>query len=317
MPTIISVSGAAASTGGGAVLASGVLSATQFSGPWSVEEQSLTIDYWRVPRFMLQASGTGELFEGEIFSLSSNNTRTMKVGTTSLVMIIYASYSKKKVYATYSTSSYQQPQKFSIVRDTDHFGIDYGVSAAGLNFAMGPAGRVVTSQKYIRRTGWDDSVDSEVSKNIVVTNTHYVSKGGDIVDYAIIKDPTLYAGKFKHSVYYPGNTVSHSWLYNGEPIAADDSYNFYTINGPYALSKESDSAFINMLNNIGDFINNAPTQIGSTSYYYGTLKKANPVNGVDYLYPMSAGASQFYTANNYITMFPYIAQYSPSRHDYT
>ena len=119
------------------------------SGPWFIETQTLDFNYVRVPE--------GNTYEYDI-SLSSNSVVISNFATR-LQCQIFATYKAEKTYDFYNTSSWTQPQRFSILAmSADAGGSSYGdLSSAS---AFGPAGSVVTSQKYFRRVPWDQTLHS-------------------------------------------------------------------------------------------------------------------------------------------------------------
>lgn len=321
MPTITPVSGSTSVVAGGSLLASGDLSAyTQFSGPFLIEEQSLTVEYARVPSWMIPAVSavSGTIFNSTIDSLSGVNTRQMVPGGTKLVCIAYAQYSRRKDYGVYTTTGYQQPQKFSIDRQADSNGETYGSGASGVKYVLGPAGRVITSQKYIRRVPWNDSTDTETSKSIVGCTELYRS---GLAEGSTWGGAMYGADQYGYMYNFTVNNdsqVAHSFTYTGDVQPLKGWTQYYPLQNRYAATQESDAAFINFMNIIANDIKTAPTLNSSTGYYFGQLLKASPVYNVDFNFSQSQNAYPTTAINNFaVTMFPYIAEYSAGRHDYT
>ena len=100
----------------GLLPASGVRDASCPSGPWMVEEQRMDFTYARVPAYYASAT------QNSLFGPSVS----MAVAQTVLAIYVTASYSKRKVYDWFCTSSFQQTQKFEYNQlEFDKYGINY------------------------------------------------------------------------------------------------------------------------------------------------------------------------------------------------
>tara|TARA_R110002020_G_scaffold401810_1_gene612005 strand:+ start:1694 stop:2671 length:978 start_codon:yes stop_codon:yes gene_type:complete len=131
---------------------SGVSGVGYFSGPFYVETQELTYSYKRVPYFSFS--------HGNI-SLSSMNEELNTWSTVLLVKISKALVRKEKVYDWYETSSYIQPQRFTVYSaSADETGQTYGTPAAG---TMCVGGLVDTTQPWYFRRPWDASLGDNES----------------------------------------------------------------------------------------------------------------------------------------------------------
>tara|TARA_R110002012_G_scaffold232234_2_gene404944 strand:+ start:3438 stop:4403 length:966 start_codon:yes stop_codon:yes gene_type:complete len=131
---------------------SGVSGVGAFSGPFYVETQVLTYTYKRVPNFRFT--------KGEI-SLSSMNNSLNTYSTHLLVRIDKATVTREKVYDWYETSSYIQPQRFTLYSaSSDETGQTYGTPAAG---TMCVGGLVDTTQPWYFRRPWDTSLGDNES----------------------------------------------------------------------------------------------------------------------------------------------------------
>jgi len=146
-------------SGVAAIHAEGEVDATA-SGPWMVEQQTLTIDYVRVPVMSVSSN---------ICNLASG-TADYVIEKTHLALGVKASYSRRKVYGGFGSTSYQQPQKFQVnAVSADHLGNSYGALsdiAGGVGTAMGPAGTIVTYQPWMQRRHWNDAFDTEVDRTM-------------------------------------------------------------------------------------------------------------------------------------------------------
>ena len=104
----------------------------------------------------------------------SSASATYLHANTILACIITANYSRKKVDAIFSTSSYQQPQKFEFLSvSTDAGGNSYGDVNAS---CLGPAGDIVTTQPWYYRRPWDASSDTEVVSSVTLANFGVAAK---------------------------------------------------------------------------------------------------------------------------------------------
>lgn len=130
-------------------------SAGNYPGPHFVETQSMNIKYIRVPNYVPT---------GKSFSLSATPV-TYKITSTYILPIIEASYRVVKDMTTYSTSGYQQNQKFAVIPETtDPYGNSYD-STSGLGAsAIGPMGQIITQYGWYYRRPWNTATDTEVSR---------------------------------------------------------------------------------------------------------------------------------------------------------
>jgi|14BtaG_2_1085337.scaffolds.fasta_scaffold09395_1 hypothetical protein len=131
-----------------------------FSGPHFIEEQELSITYFRYPLFQFNNVSPQDV------SLSStmpvNSTVSGTVSRTMLAYKLTASIKALKSYDRFDTSSYQQPQKFQILATSaDALGNTYGDVPQG---ACGLAGQIITSQKFYNRRPWESS-DTEFDQS--------------------------------------------------------------------------------------------------------------------------------------------------------
>ena len=143
--------------------ASGVITeASSLSGPWLIETQSLTMDLVRVP-------GQGLVASSHTITLSGCEVSYGPTQKTNLKMVGVATYERTLDYSQYTTSSYQQPQTFTINSVAEDInGVSYGGSGAssilGVS-AFGPMCTVDTQQPFYRRTLYNNEslVTSSVS----------------------------------------------------------------------------------------------------------------------------------------------------------
>ena len=208
------------------------------SGPWMVESQDLEIEYARVPG--------GQLSGYPNFSLSSVGLTTAtayQINYTRLNTIIKATYSKRKTYDTYSNATYQQPQKFkTYALSADKYGNSYGT----LNTStLGPAGTITTSQPYLSRREWNDSLDSEVTSSIMVANFAYAARDCDKIWSYQQQD-----GMGSMTSFIPRDrpgTLKGAQYAENLHVA----YPNYWIYGPYTPEKETLSQIIQLIDATG------------------------------------------------------------------
>jgi hypothetical protein len=124
--------------------ASGVSGTGTFNGPWIIEQQSLSIEYVRVPMTQL-TGGTGALD----VTLSSASMTHSVVGT-SLAIRAQASWSKVSSTEAYPLSGeYTQPQVFEFFPvSSDPGGVSYGDLTVS---TLGPMGTITTVLPYYHR----------------------------------------------------------------------------------------------------------------------------------------------------------------------
>lgn len=206
--------------------ASGVGS-TATSGPWMIEEQTLTIDYTRVPTFGVSS----------VSHSLSNPSRAITVTNSILNVRVVASYSKTKSYEFFTTSGWIQPQTFIYdTLDQDNYGNSYGSTGAS---GLGPNGTINTLEKWYYRRPWLSSIDVE-SSEICEGTSHYfkgfsgVNSFGSPV-YNPPADGSLYWGEFGRTT--PHRSHAHTFLDGDGHLQVDRSV--YTLQGPYAVSNET------------------------------------------------------------------------------
>ena len=116
------------------------------SGPWFIREQRLDAYYTRV------AFKGADSSEPSSFSLSAQSQSHL-VGSTDLKCLIYYSVNKRVDYNYYATTSFWQPQKFTLYQYiTDANGNKYNDP---VGYQFGPEGKVLTSQVGMSRVLYD------------------------------------------------------------------------------------------------------------------------------------------------------------------
>tara|TARA_R110001583_G_scaffold73623_1_gene204737 strand:+ start:15 stop:914 length:900 start_codon:yes stop_codon:yes gene_type:complete len=211
-------------------------SACDFSGPWFIETQTMSIHYIRIPSMNDQEP---------TITLSGVPSVDYNIQNTSLAAKATCTVTKQKVeYECYDTSSWQQSQKFAFVAaSADHNGSSYGLAADFTASSLGPQGSIVTYQPYYHRRPWLSS-DTTMASSVEVYNTSLTTEdcngcsSNNIVD--IFWDTPV--NKFKFGGPRPGNNASFlaTWHYHAQNI-----FNFrieqpkYYIQGQYNYNKES------------------------------------------------------------------------------
>jgi len=207
-------------------------SGTGFTGPWRVETQELAIEYVRVPNL------GSPVLAGQ--GLSGTTTATRTVIGSKLHAKVTARVKVQKTYDTYTTSGFQQSQKFVVAANAqDAYGESYGDLSAGGDLCLGPAGNILTDVPYYSRRAWVDNTDSEIDQtfvgyNVAFKERHYIFGYNQFSavpvdqhfgDFRVANNPLL-AGP--HQSNYEATT-----FFAGVP--------FYQITGAYQTNKESDA----------------------------------------------------------------------------
>ena len=127
-----------------------------FSGPWCIEEQSLNMSYWRVPKFYFNSVTA--------VSLSSLTGTWDNANSTSLRYFVNASYRMSYSTEQFETSAWQQNQKFQVDPvSSDSYGTSYGSLTAS---SLGPAGNISTAVPYYSRRPWNNATDSTIYESV-------------------------------------------------------------------------------------------------------------------------------------------------------
>lgn len=275
------VSGITGLPSSGTLPASG--SQSGFDGPWLIETQDLTIQYVRVP---MLASATSV-----VNSLSAVNTRSMSVVGTGLQAIIRASYRRfREDNTTYSTSTWTQPQRFTIQpQATDAFGNSYGTVSGA---TLGPGGRIVTSQPWYRRVPWTSATSAtQIIEAVTVANAPYMQlqRSPGVLQF-VGTDAIASFGKFDPAAVAPGMAHAFTSIWQEHMNNQYVQYLGYSLPGSYNTTLESQVEFRAFVDSIGYLI-----QINGL---WPIVSTCDPVTGV------SAPTQG-------------IQYYRPERHDYT
>ena len=224
---------------------SGITTSSQFDGPWYIEEQSLTIDYHRIPIGSLSST---------TMTLSSNTVKYNQNGT-QIIAEVKAKYSTRKDWTTYDTSTAQVPQTFQIVAaSSDTRGNTYGVITAS---SLGPQGSIITKTPFYRRVPWNDlSGHSEMTSSMNAATYFAVANHRQIPfwDCYVSGTPkTLDQTKFNDSwdLWFVDQNSAGSLIWpNSGPFLACNW--IYHLPGGYSVAQENLRKIIYMINEIGD-----------------------------------------------------------------
>ena len=226
-------------------------------GPWYVERQTLNIYYARVPQQM-NASTT--------VSLAAATTTNGPIENTDIVYYAVANVNARIVNQTFSTSSVQQPQEFTVnAASGDINGVTYGTISAS---SMGPMGSIITTTPYIRRTLYTGASSQTVfSKTATVSNwaamrspvytggtSQALALSGECVD----AQPFMYDLKFhKDGGSKPGTSKeSHTFNFPGGVPGCYRPFNDYQIPGAFSTAKESLAQIKAFIDTVGSKMSN-------------------------------------------------------------
>ena len=125
----------------------------ELSGPYAYCTQSLTLRYSRKPRLSYNGSKYSTGMSLGQFS------GVVPVNGTMLHVDIWTVNTCSKIEQPFTTSAYEQKQKFALnALSTDQYGQSYG-SVSG--FIFGPNGSITTTQPWIYIRPWDTTIDTE------------------------------------------------------------------------------------------------------------------------------------------------------------
>lgn len=232
MATVLTGGSYTIGAAGASTPASGV---DQTNGPWAIEQQSMQIDYVRIPDGKLTA---------ETFGLSAV-TGTFTVKSTALAIRVTAQYSKVKSYTNYNTSSFTQAQKFNIIGSTtDSYGNSYG-TVSGL--ILGPAGSIVTQQPYIHRRAWTDTIDEPLLDQATCYSYWTGYYDSHSKEWVVVESDISDADDFERSLIF--EEAAGSFLNEGENEVHNDQQ-FYYLPGTYTTTSEQDTQTIMLIENV-------------------------------------------------------------------
>tara|TARA_R110000824_G_scaffold91939_4_gene223345 strand:+ start:156 stop:1076 length:921 start_codon:yes stop_codon:yes gene_type:complete len=235
-------------------------------GPWAITTQSLNIEGRRMPRGYVKTQDA---------SLSAASG-TYTFNGTWVPAIITANRSLVKSYDAYTTSSFQQGQKFEIIaQSADGDGFAYGTVGSG---CLGPFPKVVTNQEYYNRIPWDDSLHTEFTSGVECANFALVTSAyGNMQSHD------------QHEYMSESNAATFMWpLQKGSFLNPSDKHIItpqgggpgYYIWGPYNTEKETMSQIISWIDSIATHLSKLP-YTDKAWYYYSTGTLASIPGNVD------------------------------------
>jgi len=222
--------------------ASGFVGASgSFAGPHCITEQWLSVEYFRAPQY------SWENVSPRDFSLSATVPGSTVVSGSPVRTTVWAKVTANvrvsKSYDRFSTSAYQQPQKFTVLATSaDANGNTYGAVTQG---GLGPAGEIQTSQKFYNRRAWqgtDTEIDhttdgwtynfgvSSVGLTQVPLTNSWCNQETIFGQYWVCHGQTLNKfselnGAMAWRNIYPMNTLNDGYL-NGPYLAANEQGSF-------------------------------------------------------------------------------------------
>ena len=261
------------------------------AGPWMIEEQSMHIQYWRVPDGKLNS------FAASLSSL----TYTTGIQGTKLAWIATLNYSKRKSHESFDSSSWQQTQLLDVLAvSADINGTAYGDITAS---TLGPVGSVVTTRPYYRRAMWDDavdatSVDSAYASNFVVATGNPQEAGGDKYETGPGDSQAKFIGKQDIFAIYAGEFGYSFAPKPAQHIAISPQQAPYPLAGTYSTDQETLYGLIDWIDQVATW---------GTGYAGGPL---GTLGGFSIpATPMSGGGAFEYDA--------YCASYDVTHHDWS
>ena len=270
----------------GTLPVSGVSGVGYFSGPFYVETQTLNISYKRVPHFT---------FSHGSLNLSAGNL-SPTLGGTYLALQVRPSVTKEKVYDWFETSSYTQPQRFTLYSaSADYTGKTYGTPAAG---TLCVQGNINTTQPWYFRRPWtaeDELKAQNWTESGVRDVITFVTHPDSIASSPLFPPPgsnhTAYS--YRPIARSSTNCIKDSLLAVGEPNSTpQDSFNhlsisnlsfWHTVGGKTAGNNQVQVRTGSISNyppgsNVNQFCYQA-THTSNANHYWGALVQDNHMLG--------------------------------------
>lgn len=249
-----------------------VISGTEvFPGPFYVEEQRLTFQYKRVPKYI-----GGIDFDYSGVSLSGLEDLKFSVNpTTVLIGTVKASYEIRKDYSSYETSSYFQTQEMEYIgqASADPYGRIYGTAAdASAAYdadadgkmdisAVGIAGTCITSRPYIYRRPWVEGVDQEVPLLTCTGTTYTFARDTNVVSQYTVprgRDFDFDQQGFASDYFrFVGNIFSPGILVSQDDAIYRSAYNIGTKSGGFTYQSDSKAVdSVEVIKEVCDLVTN-------------------------------------------------------------
>ena len=208
--------------------------------PYLTSMQGLEISYKRVP--------VGQLSSVDI-TLSSNAIKYTNIGSF-LVATVYAYFTASKDWATYSTSSSQQPQTFEFKStSSDEYGRSYGPITAS---DIGPGGTILTKQPFGLRIPWNDASGHEEVHRVIKGSTAFAVRNPTSETSSTVNPNDHTDNKRMWIPFYDAGAL----VSDGDVRVVDDSRSYY-IHGGYGTSQENLWQIFALIDQIGLKVTNS------------------------------------------------------------
>ena len=212
-------------------------------GPWMIEEQSMEIQYWRVPQ------GYHKSFEASLTAL----TYTTVFSNTQLAWIATLNHSKKKSYESFDASSWQQTQLLDVLAvSADVNGTAYGNITAS---TLGPVGSVITTRPYYRRVAWDDAVDVTSMETGYACN-FVLAEGNQVSGYTTgpANEQTSIVGNQEKFAISTGSKAYPFYVNHGSHIMVFPNQAVHWFPGAYTTDQETLYKLIDWIDNVAKVV---------------------------------------------------------------
>ena len=231
-------------------VSAGSFDASDASGPWLIETQTMDYVYSRVPFFNSRAQ-----FPASGLGLSSFDQGQLAfevdVSPAATTLFVNARATVQSVSSTdmFYTSGYQQPQKFKVFAfSADINGVTYGDVRTG---TFGPRGELKTVQKYYRRRRLDHSQDKVFVQTLSQGWNFPVSGAGD---------EARVMGDYRLSIGYPVMMWDKSSF--DSPMLMGYQTNLAYKAGSYNTQMDFTQDLIDVTDDVGTAVMGLPIGIG-------------------------------------------------------
>ena len=308
-----------------------------YAGPWRIDSQELTINYIRHP---FREDPYGGFSVPDLSTSPHQSDATgFGINNTQVLYSVTVRTRTYKDYATYDTSTYTQPQRFSVQgspTDYNDPSINYGQltdgsamdgSIGASQFSMGAWGSIVTNQIGYTRRAW---VDTDVEADEVRTfycngwqNLISNSFIGQIPQCIDLTNPDTHFNDFNwgYGIYeytYTQPFDRASSQFATDPILKRRGAPNYHIPGSFNCEKEADYY-------VRDFVNDVANKISAASIIDRTLPLGTTTQTLTPFYEFkpilmekhpSYGPNQW-TADNPQALQAPMTKYNPLWHDWS
>jgi hypothetical protein len=258
-PTNPSTGRAGFSTSGGFPVSGEAVGA--LSGPWCVEEQTLNINYWRIPQVSMYSASASLVGFDMVHTF--HNTR--------MAYSLFGCYKKYKDEANYATSAWEQSQLIEVLPvSADINGVGYGDLNAS---SMGPRGNAITTRPWKRRRLWDETSDVAVYEEAYGWNYSLISSGFGFTDtYLNVHNAEDWFGRLTEFATKPQHRgTSH---HDAAKHVYDLVHPSYWIGGGYSTDTETKAQMISFIDGVGTKL--AENFSDGQGGYYSNIPPENP-----------------------------------------